>query len=102
MLRTQVLQEFYVNITTKIPTPLAPSTARELVNSYRAWQLEIIEGDTIVAASEVGERNRISFWDAMIVAAASRAGAAVIITEDLNHGQMIEGVRIENPFRRSG
>jgi predicted nucleic acid-binding protein len=52
----------------------------------------------VLTASEIEERNRISFWDALIVAAANQAGAATIVTEGLNHGQRIEGILIQNPF----
>jgi predicted nucleic acid-binding protein len=53
----------------------------------------------VIRASEIEELNQISFWDALVVVSASRAGARTLLTEDLNHGQVIEGVRIENPFR---
>ena len=52
-----------------------------------------------LTASEIEERNRISFWDAFIVAAASLSGAAKIVTEDLNHGQRIEGIFSALPHR---
>lgn len=42
--------------------------------------------------------NRISFWDALIVAAAASSGCEVVYSEDLNPGQTIQGVRIENPL----
>ena len=54
--------------------------------------------ESVLRASEIQERNRLSFWDALIVAAASNAGAVMLYTEDLNHGQVMEGVRIHNPF----
>ena len=63
-----------------------------------AIPLKPFEARTIVRASEIEERNSISFRDALIVAAVSRAGAAKIVTEDLKHGQRIEGILIENPF----
>ena len=44
--------------------------------------------------------NRISFWDALVIAAAESAKCSILYTEDLNHGQIIRGVRIENPFLR--
>ena len=94
----QVLQEFYVNVTRKIPNPLPKPKAREIIESYLAWDLELNEVITILAASEIEERYNLSFWDALIVAAACNAKADKIITEDLNHGQMIEGILIENPF----
>jgi predicted nucleic acid-binding protein len=49
-------------------------------------------------ASKIGENYQLSFWDGLIVAAAYSKNAAIILTEDMNHGQIIEGIRIENPF----
>ena len=94
----QVLQEFYVNVTRKIPNPLSKPKAREIIENYLAWDVELNEVITILAASEIEERYNLSFWDALIVAAACNAKADKIITEDLNHGQRIEGILIENPF----
>lgn len=98
MLSTQVLQEFYVNVTRKIPAPLSPAIARGLIDAYRTWQIEINTLDTVLRASEIQERDHLSFWDAMIVAAAARGGASTLLTEDLNPGQFIEGVEVRNPF----
>jgi predicted nucleic acid-binding protein len=94
----QVLQEFYVNVTRKISAPLTPALARGVIRNYLAWQIAPNDPSTVLSASEIAERNQISFWDALIVASASNAGADRILSEDLNHGQMIEGVVIENPF----
>jgi len=94
----QVLQEFYVNVTRKISDPLTPALARGVIRNYLAWQIAPNDPSTVLSASEIAERNQISFWDALIVASASNAGADRILSEDLNHGQMIEGVVIENPF----
>ncbi len=95
---TQVLQEFYVTITRKIPKPLAKPMARELVRTYGVWLGDPSSLDQIVRATEIEELHRLSFWDSLILASASHAGAEVLLSEDLNHGQVIEGVRIENPF----
>lgn len=94
----QVLQEFYVNVTRKIVSPLRRSAASEVVRSYGAWTVAIAGVDQILAASELEERHRINFWDALIVATAASAGAATIVSEDFTHGRVIAGVRIENPF----
>ena len=99
ILSTQVLQEFHVNVTRKIPTPISPATARGIIDSYRAWQVETIDIDTVLRASEYQERHQLSFWDGMIIAAAVQGSAQVLLTEDLNHGQVIEGVKISNPFK---
>lgn len=98
VISTQVLQEFYVTVTRKIPSPIPPHTARSALSNYSVWQVETADPDTVIAASEIEERHRLSFWDAMIVAAAAQGGAEVLLTEDLNAGRTIEGIRISNPF----
>ncbi len=95
---TQVLQEFYVNVTHKIPSPLPRAVARTLVTTYGTWSLVMPTLDTVLQASEIEERHQLSFWDAMIVAAAAEGGADTIWSEDLSHGQVIEGIQIENPL----
>ena len=97
VLSTQVLQEFYVNVTKKIATPLAKPSARAVVDSYTAWCIDTAAAE-ISAAFRIEDEAGIGFWDALIVAAARKAGAARILSEDLNPGQIIAGVRIENPF----
>jgi len=99
VISTQVLQEFYVNATRKIPSPLPRAVARQVVRTYAAWQTEIIGPPEIEAASEIEEQHQLSFWDALIVATARKGGASRILTEDLSPGRTISGVRIENPFR---
>jgi len=98
VISTQVLQELYVNATRKIPNPLTAAQARSVIEPYQTWHLEINDFESILTASELEERHRLSFWDAMIVAAACRAKAHKIVTEELSHGQKIEGVLVENPF----
>jgi predicted nucleic acid-binding protein len=98
VISVQVLQEFYVNITQKIPQPLPQAKARGLIGAYRAWQVESPTAETVLSASEIQERNRLSFWDAMILATAVQGGAETLLSEDLNHGQVIEGIEVRNPF----
>jgi predicted nucleic acid-binding protein len=98
VISTQVMQEFYVNVTRKISNPISPVQARGIILNYFSWQVELVEPHTILAASEIEEKYVLSFWDALIIATASQSEASKILTEDLNHGQIIEGVSIENPF----
>ena len=98
VISTQVLQEFYVNVTRKISNPLPKAKARGIIENYRYWQVEQNSPATISSASEIEERYMLSFWDALIIAAATNANAAKILTEDLSHGQVISGILIENPF----
>lgn len=99
VLSTQVLHEFYVNVTRKIASPLPKSSARAVVDSYAVWCVDTTLAE-ISAAFRIEDEACIGFWDALIIAAAWKAGAGRILSEDLNAGQTISGVRIENPFSR--
>lgn len=94
----QVLQEFYVNVTRKLKTTVARSTAREVVSAYSAWIREATTGETVLRATDIAELAQISFWDALIVAAAEQAGATQLLSEDLSDGQVIAGIKVINPL----
>jgi predicted nucleic acid-binding protein len=98
VLSTQVLQEFYVVATRKFDPPMSRRQARELVAAYGQWQTVPIDVALIVTASQLEERHTLSFWDALIIEAARRAGAARLVTEDLQAGRRFAGVLIDNPF----
>jgi predicted nucleic acid-binding protein len=97
VLSTQVLQEFYVNVTRKIPHPISKRSARLVVSSYAIWCVDTTHAE-ISAAFRIEDEYRVGFWDALIVASALKGGANRILSEDLNAGQRIAGIRIENPF----
>jgi predicted nucleic acid-binding protein len=97
-LSTQVLQEFYVNVTQKITTPISRVRAREVIRNYAIWVESTIMPTSVLRASEISEVNKISFWDGLIVATAEQEGATVILSEDFQHERIISGVRIVNPF----
>jgi len=97
-LSTQVLQEFYVVATRKFDPRMSRREARDLVDAYSNWQLVQIDVPLILAASQLEERHTLSFWDALIVEAARRAGATRLVTEDLQAGRRIAGMLIDNPF----
>jgi predicted nucleic acid-binding protein len=93
----QVLQEFYNTVTRKLAVPLPRNEARAVVEDLSHFCIKTVPED-MQTAFQVEDEAKISFWDAMIVAAAIKAGATRILSEDLNAGQVIGGVRIENPF----
>ncbi|MGZ4815587.1 MAG: PIN domain-containing protein [Terriglobales bacterium] len=97
VLSVQVLQEFYVNVTRKIPKPIPRNKARLFVESFTSWCSETTTAE-ISTAFRIEDEARISFWDALIVAAAIKHGASRILSEDLNAGERIAGIVIENPF----
>jgi predicted nucleic acid-binding protein len=98
VLSTQVLQEFYVIGTRKLASPLTRAEAREIIDLYALWPVIVIEPALILNASRLEEEQQLSFWDALIIEAARVAGATRLLTEDLQSGRIIAGVRIENPF----
>ncbi len=98
ILSMQVLQEFYVTITKKVPSPVDRETARKTIERYANWELALSDIDTVLRASEIEAAHRISFWDALIVSAAYSTNSDIILTEDLNDGQSIEGILVQNPF----
>jgi predicted nucleic acid-binding protein len=94
---TQVLQEFYVVATRKFEPPMPRREARDLIDAYGHWQLVVVDIALIVAASQLEQRHSLSFWVALIVEAARRAGATRLVTEDLP-GRRSAGMLIDNPF----
>jgi predicted nucleic acid-binding protein len=68
-----------------------------VVSSYAIWCTETTPAE-IASAFRIEDESRIGFWDALIVASAAKSGATRILSEDLNAGQKIAGISIENPF----
>jgi predicted nucleic acid-binding protein len=97
LLSMQVLQEFYVNVTRKISRPISKESARLVVGTYTTWCIDTSPAE-ISGAFRIEDEAHIGFWDALIVASAVKSGASRILSEDLNAGQVISGVRVENPF----
>ena len=97
VISTQVMQEFYVAATRKLGVDAL--LAKDILHSFEHFEVVIIRPDMIRDAIDCSVINRISFWDALIVVAAESARCERIWTEDLNHGQIIRGVRVENPLR---
>jgi predicted nucleic acid-binding protein len=96
---TQILQEFFVTLTKKIPLPLEISVVRETIRRLARWDVVLIDPDTIINATELQERYKYSFWDSLIIAAAAAGGATTILSEDLADSQTIQGITIRDPFK---
>jgi predicted nucleic acid-binding protein len=95
---TQVLGEFLVTVTQKIQVTLNPDKAENQIDRFRAMRIVSIEYDTVKAAIHLQKRFHISYWDALIISAATIAGCTCIYSEDLNAGQSYNGLSIVNPF----
>ena len=100
VISTQVMQEFYVAATKKLGVDAL--LAKDILHSFEHFEVVIITPDMIKDAIDCSVINRVSFWDALIVVAAESARCERIWTEDLNHGQIIRSVRVENPLRQEG
>jgi predicted nucleic acid-binding protein len=96
---TQVLQEFYVTITRKLPKVLPKKEARTIIQELSSWPVYSLSAEDVVAATELEEEHTISFWDALIVVAAQKCGAVSLVSEDLQDGRRMGPVKIVNPFK---
>jgi predicted nucleic acid-binding protein len=92
-----VLQEYYVAATAKLGVPV--DVARRKVELFGRLHLVQIDLPDILGAVDLLRIHGISFWDALILRAAQRAGCASLLTEDLQHGMRFDSVVVENPFQ---
>lgn len=98
-LSLQVLQELFVTLTRKFRPPYTPEQGRVVVAGLATWP-HVVEPNRqdLLDAVDRSIRMRISFWDALIVTAAVKVQATVLWSEDLNDGQVYDGVVVRNPF----
>ena len=94
----QVLEEFYVKVTQKWPS--ARGQARAEVRDLLAWRPVAVNAALLEQGWRIQDRYRLSFWDALIVAAARAASCRYLLTEDLQADQDLDGVVVVNPFLR--
>lgn len=98
IISTQVVEEFHSAGRRKLRLPV--DQMRLLTTDLLDLPMVEIAAVHILMALEYEEQYQVSFWDALILAAANWADVPVLYTEDLNDGQLYGGVRVENPFRR--
>jgi predicted nucleic acid-binding protein len=96
VLSTQVMQEFYVAATAKLGAD--PLLVKDILRSLERFETVTVSPALIKEAIDCAIINRLSFWDALIIVSAESARCEVLWSEDLNHGQIVRGVRIENPM----
>jgi predicted nucleic acid-binding protein len=97
VISVQVLQEFYNICTVKLH--FTPLRVKGYVHNY-SENLEVVQNscEIIERGIDISIISHISFWDALIIAAAEYSKCSEIVTEDLNDGQIINGIKIRNPF----
>jgi predicted nucleic acid-binding protein len=95
----QVVQETLNVITRKLPIPMAELDVQDVLNNILLPLMRVMPSAALYTdALRIAQRYQFSFYDSMIVAAAQSAGCKRLLTEDMQHGQVIDGLRIVNPF----
>ncbi len=97
-LSSQVLNEFYINVTRKLKPPMPQITARDEVRRYAAWQPWPVDQSTIESAFGIETRYGLNYWDALVIAAAQHLGCRIVLSEDMAHGETYGNVQVINPF----
>jgi predicted nucleic acid-binding protein len=97
----QVLQEYYVTVTSKLRPGLDADSARSDVRSLLAWHPVSVDSGVVEGAWVIQDRYRLSWWDSLIVAAAQVADCRFLLTEDLQDGQELGNVQVLDPFHHS-
>jgi predicted nucleic acid-binding protein len=99
-LSIQVLQEFYVQATRQSRADALPhELAAGLIEAWSRFRVQDMTFPVLRAALRIRQAHGFSYWDSAIVAAAQALGCDRIYTEDLTHGQVVEGVALIDPFR---
>lgn len=101
MVSVQVLQESYVTLTRKLRPGLSTLDARREVEAYLSWAPIVTTPDVLDRAWQNEVKFSLSWWDSLIVAAAQIGGARYLLTEYLQDGQELAGLRVVNPFKHT-
>lgn len=96
VISTQILQEYYVIEVKKFKRN--PLIVKQILKTWEQFEVITITPSLIEEAIDISLLNKFSFWDSLVIAAACFAKCTQLITEDLQHGQTIRGLKIINPF----
>ena len=97
VISTQILQEFYVACTAKLK--VKPVLVKGMIHGFQNMEVVTIGSDLINEAIDTSIQYQISFWDSLVVVSAESAKCQYLVTEDLNEGQVIRNVKIQNPMK---
>lgn len=90
-----VLRQYH---TSKLTRTISGRTPLDIVAEYATWRVHQVDASDVLEASSLEERHTLSFWDALIVVAARRTGASVLLSEDLQAGRAFGALTVQNPF----
>ena len=94
----QVLQEGYATLTRKLKPAMATADAQRVIRALAAWRPVPVDLPILERAWFLQGRFSLSWWDALIVASAQASECRVLLTEDLQHDQEFDSVRVVDPF----
>jgi len=97
----QVLQEFYITVTSKLTPGMSKAVARSEVRTLLAWDPIAVDEAVMEKAWMIQDRHGLSWWDALIMAAAQLSGCTSLLTENLQEGQTVGDVQVVNPFKHA-
>ncbi len=100
VLSAQVLGEFFHSTVVRRPLLTNPQ-ARIAIQALSNLRVAMITPDLVARAIDLHEQFQLRYWDALIIATAKKEGCAEVLSEDMNHGQDYDGVRVTNPFLAS-
>jgi predicted nucleic acid-binding protein len=93
----QVLQEYFVAATRKLH--VEAGVARRKIEIFAQFDLAKLEVADLLSAVDLHRLHGISFWDSLILRAATQTGCSVLLTENMQDARSFDGIRIVNPFR---
>lgn len=97
----QVIQELYATLTRKLDPGFSAGESRDIARDLAVWEPEAIRFDTLERAWIAQQRHDLSWWDALILAAAQALGCGTLLSEDFTHGRSYGEVRVVNPFEQA-
>ena len=100
VISSQVLGELYVTLTRKLTVKVPAQVAADAINELRLNEVVPITAALVSAAVQTSVKSQLSYWDALIVESSAAAKCTILLSEDLSDGQVIQGVRVVNPFKQ--
>lgn len=99
VISTQVLSEFFVTITRKVEKPLAVKAAKKEIKLLGSMEIVELDMEMILLAIDLHIKNKISYWDSLIIISAQQSGCSCIYSEDLSDGQIFNNIKVINPYK---
>jgi len=98
VISTQILQEFYVACTTKLK--IKPILVKGMMHGFENMEVVSVGPELINDAIDTSIQYKLSFWDSLVIVSAESAKCQFLYTEDLNEGQIVRNVKIQNPIKQ--